>query len=928
MTIYKLVTDKLLNCLKQIVADIKCSLGQPNGIATLDSTGNVPADQLANAGGGGGAVSSVFGRAGVVTAQSNDYTFAQIGSKPTTVAGYGITDAVTSFNSRTGVVLPQSNDYAFSQLASIPTTISGYGIIDGVTLTGSQTLTNKTINGASNTLVNIAESSITNLVSDLAAKQATITLTTTGTSGAATFIGNTLNIPQYSGGLSAIANQTYLGNVSGSSAIPTAINISFFNVKDYGATGNGSTDDRASILSAISAMPSTGGVLFFPAGTYLLSTTITVTKSVSFLGVNCQLGSEFVVNTPVVGVRQGGSIITGGVDNNDLIVINASGTNKPVCSFENLAIISNATLGTPTGGGGIVIKGFGQRHSIHNCTISGFYICVDIQSAFYYDIYSCWIGNPVRSAIRIQDTDRVDTCDSSIHNCQIISGNFVGTSKGIEWISGGGLRVSDCKFDSQLFTVNTQFAYPIWCSNTSGATSDIQLSNLSIEDFQTSAVYINAANRLAHIILANLQIAGVGSTSYGIDITGTNYLVVMGCIIRDWSTNSTYAMSFNNCLGVTVDNTYAIGYTAGEYIASGTTVIDKISVTNGGTGDPGTPTTQYNLFRGFLGVAGTTASPVLNTTAYVTLPPGDTTHASLLIPPGALKNTTVAGAIESDGAHLYFTNNSGNVRTRLDNQVIGTTGQIAYNNSGTMAGNAALTTTGTAVTLGTGTVTAPIDFNISKATAGNVGIGVQNTNTGGNEQVYFIESGTLNAGIGRFNSAIATNWVGTTISQADSFFAYSGSSNTKPIVLSGLPIYGLIGTTGTNLGFRQDATGFRVGTINGLQTANTLTGQIDGTFRANSFYMKTSTSSATTLTLDATATAWIFTGSTATTWTLPALSGNTDRIYRIKNRGSATITLTRAGSDNLYTTASVTTLTINPGEAYEVVNDGSFWCIL
>jgi len=41
-----------------------------------------------------GAVSSVFGRAGAVVAQANDYTFAQIGSKPSTLGGYGITDAV------------------------------------------------------------------------------------------------------------------------------------------------------------------------------------------------------------------------------------------------------------------------------------------------------------------------------------------------------------------------------------------------------------------------------------------------------------------------------------------------------------------------------------------------------------------------------------------------------------------------------------------------------------------------------------------------------------------------------------------------------------------------------------------------------------------------------------------------------------------
>jgi hypothetical protein len=45
---------------------------------------------------GGGAVTSVFGRTGVIVAAPGDYTFAQIGSKPTTLAGYGITDAASS----------------------------------------------------------------------------------------------------------------------------------------------------------------------------------------------------------------------------------------------------------------------------------------------------------------------------------------------------------------------------------------------------------------------------------------------------------------------------------------------------------------------------------------------------------------------------------------------------------------------------------------------------------------------------------------------------------------------------------------------------------------------------------------------------------------------------------------------------------------
>jgi len=53
-------------------------------------------------------VSSVFGRTGAVVAASNDYTFAQIGTKPTTVSGYGITDILTqpltSFTSGAGTV--------------------------------------------------------------------------------------------------------------------------------------------------------------------------------------------------------------------------------------------------------------------------------------------------------------------------------------------------------------------------------------------------------------------------------------------------------------------------------------------------------------------------------------------------------------------------------------------------------------------------------------------------------------------------------------------------------------------------------------------------------------------------------------------------------------------------------------------------------
>jgi hypothetical protein len=45
-----------------------------------------------------------------------------------------------------------------------------------------------------------------------------------------------------------------------------------FNVKSYGALGNGTTDDTAAIQAAYTAAAAAGGgIVFFPAGVYLVA---------------------------------------------------------------------------------------------------------------------------------------------------------------------------------------------------------------------------------------------------------------------------------------------------------------------------------------------------------------------------------------------------------------------------------------------------------------------------------------------------------------------------------------------------------------------------------------------------------------------------------------------------------------------------------
>lgn len=83
-------------------------------------------------------------------------------------------------------------------------------------------------------------------------------------------------------------------------------------------------------------------------------------------------------------------------------------------------------------------------------------------------------------------------------------------------------------------------------------------------------------------------------------------------------------------------------------------------------------------------------------------------------------------------------------------------------------------------------------------------------------------------------------------------------------------------------------------------------------------------SAATTLTLSVLVKDYVFTGSSDTVWTLAsALTGN----HFIKNRGSAKIVLNSNSGSQIYTNAAVASVTINPGEAYMVVGDGTYYNI-
>lgn len=130
-------------------------------------------------------------------------------------------------------------------------------------------------------------------------------------------------------------------------------------VKDFGAKGDGTTDDTAAIQAAHAALPSTGGTIFFPVGAYPVSSTLTFSKKVKLDfagGMGVQIGapsSAFIKVTstsfsgPVVKFTGDGSCMSNGG------VVGFSGN-----TAQGIQILANSVSLRNVGVGGVNGIGF------------------------------------------------------------------------------------------------------------------------------------------------------------------------------------------------------------------------------------------------------------------------------------------------------------------------------------------------------------------------------------------------------------------------------------------------------------------------------------------------------------------------------------------------------------------------------------------
>lgn len=136
--------------------------------------------------------------------------------------------------------------------------------------------------------------------------------------------------------------------------------------QDYGATGNGVTDDTTAVQAAFTALQSTGGTLFVPAGTYLVSSVITCTGTVNVIGAGPGVSVFHQSSTTANAITYNATAALAGVS-----ITGISLTGPGSGSGIGLLLEGNGGAAQVNGAnvGNIVVSGFGSHGvSVINAT--------------------------------------------------------------------------------------------------------------------------------------------------------------------------------------------------------------------------------------------------------------------------------------------------------------------------------------------------------------------------------------------------------------------------------------------------------------------------------------------------------------------------------------------------------------------------------
>jgi hypothetical protein len=377
---------------------------QVNAATNLTATAGTTAGPIINSSTGANVVipSASATASGVVTTGAQTFAGTKTFVTPVLGAATG-----TSFNSITGLSSTAPIIAGTAAVGNLTTAARGNHVhpaqtaITGNAATATKLATARNINGVA--FDGTADITIIGAVSSVAGKTGAVTLvkadvgltnvddTTDASKPVSTAQQTALNLkaniasPTFTGTVAGITKDMVgLGNVANTPDIHA-------NVKSFGAVGNGTTDDTAAIASALASIATSGGTLYFPAGSYLTGTiTIDMNATDNFGGRVSVKGAGMGVSRLI--------IKDGAVDGISLINTTAAPTDAEMHSWQFIADINIARQSVTRTGAGIAGDNLAYLF-LQRVYIGGFAIGVyatDILSTTMLHCAFKWNGGGVR----------------------------------------------------------------------------------------------------------------------------------------------------------------------------------------------------------------------------------------------------------------------------------------------------------------------------------------------------------------------------------------------------------------------------------------------------------------------------------------------------------------------------------------------------
>ena len=390
-----------------------------------------------------------------------------------------------------GAITPTSvNAVILSGTSSPALAVSGTSSISGAN-SGDQTITltgDVTGSGTTSFATAIAANVIVNADINTAANIADTKLATIST---ASKVSNSATTATSSNVASAIVARSAAGSFTAN--IITANVPTVFNVIIYGATGDGSTNDTTAVQAAITAAAVAGGVVWFPVGTYIIGTALTISATNGVILRGAGVGSILKSNSQALG---------------EILTISGSNVLVECLTFDG-AYVSGASSGTS----GLIKTSNAQDVIIQNCLIK----------------------NSLRNGIQIYgDSQRVQILDTKLSNnyCSIRSFSNGATNK-----TPTAISVRNCELLSN------------WDRSSNDQTGGIKLEASSVVTMESSGHVISdnyiysvgllgielwgGGGVMSYSVISNNRIFGIdGADEFGISLNDCRHVTVIGNSIR------------------------------------------------------------------------------------------------------------------------------------------------------------------------------------------------------------------------------------------------------------------------------------------------------------------------------------------------------------------------------------------------------------